>query len=89
MNQISVSLVRSICEEFCDCVLIDDQNLSLLVYVKKRFHQPLVSRLAQLGVVEVFKNKQKNKIVGLYQVLHDMESDDISWEEEDDDIDLM
>ena len=68
MNQISVSLVRSICEEFCDCVLIDDQNLSLLVYVK---------------------NKQKNKIVGLYQVLHDMESDDISWEEEDDDIDLM
>jgi|TARA_R100000005_G_C4999661_1_gene206429 hypothetical protein len=87
MNRLDSSLVRSICEEFCDCVLVDDQNLSFLVYVKKKFHQPLSSRLAQLDIVEIFKNIQKNKIVVLYQILRDIDPDDLFFDEDVEDED--
>ena len=89
MNASLTDLVRSICEEFCDCILIDEENQAFLIYVQKKWHQPLCSRLAQLDAVEVFRHKRRNKHVILFQMLQgfpDVDpTDDIFFEEDDDD----
>tara|TARA_R100000963_G_scaffold22736_2_gene15782 strand:- start:3012 stop:3287 length:276 start_codon:yes stop_codon:yes gene_type:complete len=84
MNPDRIDLVRSVCEEFCDCIIIDDSNGSFLIYVPKKWYQPLCSRLAQLDVVEVFRNKRKQKIVVLFQILCSMPEEDIFYEDDDD-----
>ena len=93
MDQRPIGLIKSICEEFCDCVLVDADMGSFLVYIKKRYYQPLSSRLGQLEVVELFKNKRDNRYVVLYQAMElvddivqfedddfdDFEDDDLDW----------
>ncbi len=88
MNLGHLDLVRSICEEFCDCVLVDEQNASFLIYVTKKYYQPLSSRLAQLDVVEIFRNKRRNKNVVLYQVLGMVEEDVFFEDDDEDDVDF-
>ena len=85
MNTDLTDLVRSICEEFCDCILIDEDNQSFLIYVSKKWHQPLCSRLAQLDVVEIFRHKRKQKHVILFQMLHTLPEEDVFFEDDDDD----
>ena len=90
MDQRSIDLIKSICEEFCDCVLVDADMGSFLVYIKKRYYQPLSSRLGQLEVLEIFKNERNNRFVVLYQAMElvddivqfeddDYEDDDLDW----------
>lgn len=88
MNPDRIDLVRSVCEEFCDSILIDDSNGSFLIYVSKKWYQPLCSRLAQLDVVEVFRNKRRNKTVVLFQILCCIPEEDIFYEDDDDDMDF-
>ena len=90
MDQRPIGLIKSICEEFCDCVLVDASMGSFLVYIKKRYYQPLSSRLGQLEVLELFKHKRNNRYVVLYQAMElvddivqfeddDLEDDDLDW----------
>jgi hypothetical protein len=90
MDQRPIDLIKSICEEFCDCVLVDSSMGSFLVYIKKRYYQPLSSRLGQLEVLEIFKNERNNRFVVLYQAMElvddivqfeddDYEDDDLDW----------
>jgi len=88
MNDKTLDLARSICEEFCQNVLIDPENGSILMYIPKKYYGPITSRLVQLEFVEVFKQKRRKYIVSLMQLLVDgMEDLEISLEDEEDDDD--
>ena len=88
MNDKTLDLARSICEEFCQNVLIDPENGSILMYIPKKYYGPITSRLVQLEFVEVSKQKRRKYIVSLMQLLVDgMEDLEISLEDEEDDDD--
>ena len=71
MNESVLDLAKSICEEYVDEILIDDENFTILIYVSKEFYSPICVRLAQLNFVEFFKYKKEDSLVVCYQLLHD------------------
>ena len=81
------SLAQSVCYEFCDSIIIDPENGSILLYIPKKFYAPVCSRLAKLDFVEIFKQKRRKYIVSCLQILVDYEETEIITEEEDDDDD--
>jgi len=88
MNNETLQLAVSVCYEFCDSVLVDEENLSILIYVKKKYYGPITSRLIKLEFLEVFKQNRKNTTVSLLQLMtEDNEDIEINFDEDDDEVD--
>lgn len=49
------SRALSICEEFCRYVVTDEFNKSILTNTTAEYHESLVTRLAGIGYVELFR----------------------------------
>ena len=81
----ALDLAKSICEEFCDTIIIDPENGSILLYVPKKFYAPISNRLGKLEFIEVFKQKKRKYIVSCLQFIFDDVDTEIIIEEEDDD----
>ena len=60
------------------------KNGSILLYVPKKYYAPIVTRLAKLEFIEVFKQKRRKYIVTCLQQLIDDVDTEIILEEEDD-----
>jgi hypothetical protein len=43
----------AVCHEFCNYIITDDDNGSILINVNEEYHGELVKRLDQLGLMEV------------------------------------
>ena len=84
-NEAILDLALSVCEEFCDTIIMDPKNGSILLYVPKKYYAPIVTRLAKLEFIEVFKQKRRKYIVTCLQQLIDDIDTEIIIEEEDDD----
>lgn len=85
MNNDTVDLAKSICEEFCDTTLIDPENGSILLYIPKKYYSAICYRLVSLDFVEIFKYKQKKYNVCLFQLLVDDIEDIEVWDDDDED----
>lgn len=84
----ALDLAKSICEEFCDTIIIDPENGSILLYIPKKYYGPVTSRLCKLEFVEIFKQKRRKYVVSCLQLLlDDMGETEIIIEEEEDDDD--
>ena len=82
------SLAQSVCYEFCDDIIIDPENGSILLYIPKKFYAPVCNRLTKLDFVEIFKQKRRKYIVCCLQLLHDdLEETEIYYDEDDDEDD--
>ena len=86
MDQDLLKLAYGICEEFCDTVILDSENGSILLYIPKKYYGPVSTRLGRLNFVEIFKQKRRKYIVTCLQVLVDLD-EEIEWLEEDDEDD--
>lgn len=80
----ALDLAKSICEEFCDTIIMDPENGSILLYVPKKFYAPICTRLAKLEFCEVFKQKKRKYIVSCLQFMFDDVDTEIIIEEDDD-----
>ncbi len=89
MDQDLLKLAYGVCEEFCDTVILDCENGSILLYIPKKYYGPVSTRLGRLNFVEIFKQKRRKYIVSCLQVLVDLPDEEIEFyqEEEDDDDD--
>jgi len=86
MDQDLLKLAYGICEEFCDTVILDSENGSILLYIPKKYYGPVSTRLGRLNFVEIFKQKRRKYIVTCLQVLVDLD-EEIEWIEDDDEDD--
>ena len=86
MDQDLLKLAYSVCEEFCDTVILDPENGSILLYIPKKYYGPVSTRLGRLNFVEIFKQKRRKYIVTCLQVLVDLD-EEIEWIEDDDEDD--
>ena len=56
----ALDLAKSICEEFCDTIIVDPENGSILLYIPRKFYAPICNRLGNLEFLEFFKQKYKD-----------------------------
>lgn len=49
----SFESAQAVCHEFCNYIITDDTNGSILINVNEEYHGELVKRLDQLDVMEV------------------------------------
>ena len=85
----ALDLAKSICEEFCDTIIMDPENGSILLYVPKKFYAPICTRLAKLEFLEFFKQKKGKYIVVCLQFMFENEEDtEMYFEDDDDDDDI-
>lgn len=82
----ALDLAKSICEEFCDTIIVDKENGSILLYIPKKYYAPICGRLVKLDFVEVFKQKKRKYVVSCLQIMfEDSEDIEIITDDEEDD----
>tara|TARA_R100000152_G_C6776209_1_gene205168 strand:+ start:2496 stop:2786 length:291 start_codon:yes stop_codon:yes gene_type:complete len=84
MDQDLLKLAYGVCEEFCDTVILDPENGSILLYIPKKYYGPVSTRLGRLNFVEIFKQKRRKYIVSCLQVLVSIDDEEIEFIQEED-----
>ena len=91
LDESILDLAKSICEEYCDDILADFDNYSILLYIPTKFYPALCTRLSQIDFLEIFRYKKEEHIVTLFQFIFDdmceyiMEEDGEDYDDDDDD----
>lgn len=81
----ALDLAKSICEEFCDTIIVDPENGSILLYAPKKYYAPICNRLGKLEFLEFFKQKRDKHIVTCLQLMFESKEDTEMYFEDDDD----